>query len=173
MHKSLKREAPDFIVRVEGRTVGVEVTELFISHDASQSPLQVQESISTRIVLRARQIYEESGASPVHVSVCFSPGRDLCRLNMKETGCEAAQTLVHPRWHSPRHAGQSSTGRMGRQPAGWMGATDNARMDRGNFVHRVRIVGAAPGFTRRIPASAQGGRLRHRVRDVLSGRDGR
>lgn len=85
-----EREAPDFIVRVEGRTVGVEVTELFINHDASQSPLQVQESISTRIVLRARQIYEESGASPVQVKVCFRPGRDLRQLNMKETASDLA-----------------------------------------------------------------------------------
>lgn len=85
-----EREAPDFILLTAGGLVGVEVTEIFIDHDQSQSPLQVQESISTRIVARARQIYDESGAPPAHVSVCFSPGRDLRQLSMKEVAAKLA-----------------------------------------------------------------------------------
>jgi hypothetical protein len=85
-----EREAPDFIVRFEGRSIGIEVTELFISHDPRQDLLQVQESIATRIVSRAQQIYQGSGARPAHVSVCFAPGCDLRRLHRDRTASELA-----------------------------------------------------------------------------------
>jgi hypothetical protein len=77
------REVPDFIVRVQGRTVGVELTEIFISHDAS-SPMQAQESISTRIVASAQKQYQSCGAPPATVTVCFGPGQDLRKLNRDE-----------------------------------------------------------------------------------------
>jgi hypothetical protein len=85
-----EREAPDFIVRFEGRPIGVEVTELFISHDASRNLIQAQESISTRIVSRAQQIYQASGARPAHISVCFGPACDLRKLNRERTANELA-----------------------------------------------------------------------------------
>jgi hypothetical protein len=85
-----EREAPDFIVRFEDRFIGVEVTELFISHDTNRNLMQAQESISTRIVSRAQQIYHASGALPAHVSVCFDPGCDLKKLNRDHTANELA-----------------------------------------------------------------------------------
>src|SRR5437764_1048680 len=66
-----EREAPDFLVRFESRLIGVEVTKLFILDNANPSSLQTNESISTRIVARAQQLYQNSGALPAHVSVCF------------------------------------------------------------------------------------------------------
>ena len=80
-----EREAPDFLIRLEGRLIGVELTELFISHDENYKALQVYESISTRIIARAREIYQGSGGSPAHVSVCFGPGCDLRRLHRERT----------------------------------------------------------------------------------------
>jgi hypothetical protein len=41
-----EREEPDFLVRFEGRLVGVEVTRLFVSHDSNGVLPQAQESIS-------------------------------------------------------------------------------------------------------------------------------
>ncbi len=79
------REVPDFIVRVEGRLIGVEVTELFISHGPCNNLMQAQESISTRIVSTAQRLYQASGATPAHVTVCFSPGSDLRNLNRDRT----------------------------------------------------------------------------------------
>lgn len=78
-----EREAPDFLVRMEDRLVGIEVTEIFISHDPAKA-MQAQESISDRIVARACQRYYECGGRPAHVSVCFNPGADLRRLNRDE-----------------------------------------------------------------------------------------
>ncbi len=84
------RESPDFLVSIAGETLGVEVTEIFVTHDISRGPMQVHESISARIVARARQFYDGSGAPPLHVSVCFAPRHDLRRLNMKQVAAQLA-----------------------------------------------------------------------------------
>ena len=76
-----ERERPDFLIRFEGRLVGVEVTRMLVSHDANGLLPQAQESISDRIVSRARHIYESSGACPAHVSVCFSQRHELRQIN--------------------------------------------------------------------------------------------
>lgn len=80
-----EREAPDFIIRFEGRSIGVEVTELFISHATGRNLPQAQEALSSRIVSDAQQLYQASGAHPAHVTVCFGPGCDLRRLNRDHT----------------------------------------------------------------------------------------
>lgn len=84
-----EREAPDFLIRIDGQLIGVEVSEVFISHAPGKSP-QAQESISDRIVARARQHYDECGGAPAHVSICFYPGADLRGLNRNRT----AETLA-------------------------------------------------------------------------------
>lgn len=96
-----EREAPDFFVQYEGRRIGVEVTQLFISCNGVRNPIQAQESISTRIVSRARQIYDDSGGLPAHVSVCFNPGHDLRKLNRNGTANDLAafvRTLKLTEW---------------------------------------------------------------------------
>lgn len=74
-------ERPDFIIRIDEQSVGVEVSELFISHSDGRGPLQEQEALAQRIVSRASQLYRASGAQYAHVSVHFSPASDLRRLN--------------------------------------------------------------------------------------------
>ncbi len=78
-------EAPDFIVRFENRRIGVELTDIFISHEVAGNSAQVQESISQRIVARARNLYEAAGMQPAHVSVGFSPGYNLRDLHRDQT----------------------------------------------------------------------------------------
>jgi hypothetical protein len=85
-----EREAPDFIICFEGRPIGVEVTELFISHDTSQNLPQVQESLSSRIISCAQQLYQASGARPAHVTVCFRPDCDLRNLSRDDTAAKLA-----------------------------------------------------------------------------------
>ncbi len=84
------REAPDFIAQVEGRKIGVELTDVFIHHQTDGNLPQAQESISERIVSSARQLYQESGAPPAHVSVCFSPASDLRQLDRDGTAVSLA-----------------------------------------------------------------------------------
>src|ERR1051326_4981592 len=73
-----ERERPDFVIRIEGRLVGMEPTKLFVPYGQDRAARkQAQESISTRIVLRAREMYQASGGPPVHVNVVFNPVVDL------------------------------------------------------------------------------------------------
>ena len=88
-----EREVPDFIVRFEKRTIGVEITSLFIANTTPRNLKQEQESISTSIVSKAQKIYETSGARPVHLTVCFAPRRDLRKMNRDSTA-EALSTFV-------------------------------------------------------------------------------
>ncbi len=80
-----ERETPDFIIQINDRPIGVEVTEIFISHNHRGNTMQKQESISSRIVSAAQVLYQASGAPPIHVTVCFGPGNDLRSLNRDKT----------------------------------------------------------------------------------------
>ena len=88
-----ERENPDFLVCLDGRKVGVELTFLFISHQTNGHLPQAHESISDRIVLRAQCLYQESSAPPVRVGVCFSPDADLKALN-RDRSAAALSTVV-------------------------------------------------------------------------------
>ena len=80
-----EREAPDFIVQAGNARVGVEVTELFISHGGKRSTAQAQEAISSQIAEKAQRLYQATGGPPAHVSLCFGPRRDLRGLNRDKT----------------------------------------------------------------------------------------
>ncbi|MFQ5428149.1 MAG: hypothetical protein ACE5EZ_04120 [Thermodesulfobacteriota bacterium] len=84
-----ERESPDFIVCFNGTEVGIEITELFISHETRTNPRQAIESITDKIVAHAQHLYQESSAPPAHVSICFSPSANanisaLYRSNLSE-----------------------------------------------------------------------------------------
>jgi hypothetical protein len=65
------REVPDFLLHLEGRTVGVEVTYLHI-RDSSPEPLaQAVESVTDGIISDAHELYRDSGATPALVTVLF------------------------------------------------------------------------------------------------------
>lgn len=80
-----EREAPDFLINTDDGLIGVEVSELFISHETHGNTPQAQEAISAQIAAKAQRLYQESGGSPAHVSLCFAPGRDLRHLNRDDT----------------------------------------------------------------------------------------
>jgi hypothetical protein len=88
-----ERESPDFIVRIDNRIIGVELTELFKAHDTERSLPQAQESISSSIVSHAERMYKASGAPPAHVTVCFGPGCDLRGLNRNQTASALASFI--------------------------------------------------------------------------------
>ncbi len=88
-----EREAPDFIVQVDGRQIGVEITKLFIEQRNGKSTMQAQESIANRIVGRAQRLYEVSGSPPANITVCFGPGQDLSKLN-RDSASQALAAFV-------------------------------------------------------------------------------
>lgn len=85
-----ERESPDFLIDVKEEKVGVELTELCILHGPTGSPARARESIANRIVSLAQRIYQESGAPPAHVSICFTPTANLKGIDRDR----AAQALV-------------------------------------------------------------------------------
>lgn len=79
------REAPDFIIRVDGKLLGLEVTELFVSDTPGGESLQARESISSQIVANAQRLYQAAHGAPVHLSMCFFPGMSLRDINRDKT----------------------------------------------------------------------------------------
>lgn len=75
------REAPDFIISVDGKLTGLEVTELFVSDTPGGESLQAGESISSLIATNAQRMYQAAGGSPVNLSMCFYPGMSLRTIN--------------------------------------------------------------------------------------------
>lgn len=96
-----QREAPDMLVRASGRLIGVELTEFFVSPDSHGRALQAQESIGDQIATKAQRLYEQSGAPPAHVTLCFWPNRNLSDLNRDGTAkllCEFVRGLNLATW---------------------------------------------------------------------------
>src|SRR5271157_944626 len=91
-------DPPDFLINLEGRTVGVEVTELFIRSKKSgahtqpeEEPLlQAAESITNLIVSKAWKIYFDAGNPPVLSTIWFS---DRITLDKKK-GDQIAELIA-------------------------------------------------------------------------------
>lgn len=83
-------EAPDFILLVGGRRVGIELTELFVQPGKKRDAPQARESLANKIVLRAREIYLESGSPPAYVSVHFASNCNVSAIDCKETAEQIA-----------------------------------------------------------------------------------
>lgn len=92
-------DPPDFLIDLEGRTVGVEVTELFIrskksgAHTQPQGEplLQAAESITNLIVSKAWEIYFHAGKPPVQSTIWFS---DRITLDKKK-GDQIAELIAN------------------------------------------------------------------------------
>ncbi len=83
-------DPPDFLIDLEGRKVGIEVTELFIRSN-KEHLLQAAESITNLIVSKARKIYFDAGNPPVLSTIWFS---DRITLDKKK-GDQIAELIAH------------------------------------------------------------------------------
>ncbi len=103
-----ERESPDFEVTVDGRCVGVEITEVFLQTPLDQVPLQAQESLTQRIVVAAKQHYERERSTHIHVSVTFCSGMDIRHVNRDAVARSLANLVMqqplresqHTSWHN-------------------------------------------------------------------------
>jgi len=89
-----EREAPDFLLEVEGRAIGLEVTEVFIESNGGPVAPKVAESIVGEIVTRARRRYEVQGGKPLHVSIGFHSRVDMRHVSKREAADEIACFLL-------------------------------------------------------------------------------
>ncbi|MFC3683716.1 hypothetical protein [Hydrogenophaga luteola] len=86
-------EAPDFLLQVQSKLIGIEVTEVFRNPDLSGRSPRALESITDRIVARARSLYHVRNCRFVHVNVLFFDGVDVQSLNREQVADRIA-TLV-------------------------------------------------------------------------------
>ncbi|MGA2808863.1 MAG: hypothetical protein ABSE87_12065 [Terracidiphilus sp.] len=92
-------ESPDFLIDLEGRTVGIELTELFIRSNKSEAnPKPAEESLlkriesnADRIMSRAREIYFLAGNPPVLSKIVIS---DRITLDKKK-GDQIAELIAY------------------------------------------------------------------------------
>ena len=87
-------EAPDFILRLEGRKIGLELTEIFIESESGSIQPRARESIGRRVAAQARQRYEELAGKPVHVTIELSLGPELLKLNRAKTAEQLAAFIL-------------------------------------------------------------------------------
>ena len=62
--KPRAEECPDFIIETPGRTVGVELRDVYVEVDG-HDPLKRQEHVQDRIMERARDLYTHDGRPPL------------------------------------------------------------------------------------------------------------
>jgi hypothetical protein len=76
-------DTPDFLVECQGRTIGVEHTELFGRQTRSarrpHTPVQL-EGIQKDIICKAMRLYLDQASPPVTVKVWFDPGMKRTKL---------------------------------------------------------------------------------------------
>ena len=89
-----EREAPDFILNVGDRVVGVELTELYVDDDGQPLPPKARESLANRVVAQARRLYEKRGGKPLHVAVGFAPYADLLTNSRTQLALSLADFLL-------------------------------------------------------------------------------
>jgi hypothetical protein len=101
-------ESPDFILELDGRRVGIELTELYRPAVGSSVPSRAQENLTDRIVWAARRIYEAEAKSFVHVNVAFFEGINIRTLDRDATArslCKLVLQMslipgVHTQWRN-------------------------------------------------------------------------
>ena len=87
-------EAPDFIVEVDGKIIGVELTDLFILDGNHPNNLQASESLADRIIAEACSIYSSFNKPPLHVRVAFRPCANLKAVNRSDVSRAIAGIVV-------------------------------------------------------------------------------
>jgi hypothetical protein len=84
-------EAPDFLARHGGQTVGIELVRFLFAHVSGPSPAAI-ENYRNQLVKKLREGHTSRGIPPVHVSVHF--GRDEILLSRQQRSDLAEQLLA-------------------------------------------------------------------------------
>jgi hypothetical protein len=101
------QEKPDFLIKNAYGLVGVEVCVWAYDEDEGEggSPTRRHESLSSKVVLRAQEIYNLTGLPPINVSVDFHPQHPLRVGQRQRLAAEifsiTARHLPAPGAHAP------------------------------------------------------------------------
>lgn len=96
----IESEEPDFLIKLSGKTLGIELTELYHEPPEDGVPLQAQEVLRLRTAKAAQRLYAAKGLPSLHVSVYFNPSyvlskRDVLRLSTSISDL-VARNAPHP-----------------------------------------------------------------------------
>lgn len=89
-----EREAPDFQLTMSDATVGVEVTELFISPAGVEPSPVARESAIARVVSEAKAHFERHSPQQLRVAIGFIPRFSPTKLRRSETARAIANELL-------------------------------------------------------------------------------
>lgn len=89
-----EREAPDFLIYVTGKPIGVELTEVYVPFTGDEVPPKARESLASKILNEAQDWYESLGGGRLQVAVGFSPKANFRTLNRTETARAIADFLL-------------------------------------------------------------------------------
>jgi hypothetical protein len=103
-------DPPDFLIDLEGRKVGIEVTELFIRRNKSEEPpqpkreplLQAVESITNLIVCKAREIYFAADNPHVCATIWFSDQITLDKTRVDQLAKDIANQIQSMNLQNPQ-----------------------------------------------------------------------
>lgn len=82
-------ERPDFIVRLLGKDIGIELTNFFANYDQRETTRQI-ESLEDRVVAKAQWLHQASSASPTSLRVLFQSSANLSARPRDEISCQLA-----------------------------------------------------------------------------------
>jgi hypothetical protein len=88
-------EAPDFILDIDGRRVGVEVTDYLRGRSDVGSAQRQQHAFIRRVLSKAKSASERAGGPPLYVTVDWLPGRASDREDNLGTSLAAGSAAMH------------------------------------------------------------------------------
>jgi hypothetical protein len=78
-------ESPDFLVSIDGESVGIELTELHHATSSDGVSLQARESVANRIIFEAQKLFSAQGGPSLRVSINFAPTFDPRTIERRST----------------------------------------------------------------------------------------
>ena len=92
------QEQPDFLIKHQGRIVGVEIAELQLDRDrgpSKGSTLQKEFSLQRSVVSRAQELYFAITSRPINAKIYFQagPGQSLQSVNRRNLAQAIAESL--------------------------------------------------------------------------------
>lgn len=90
-------ESPDFLLTIDERVVGLEVTELHHSTEHPSSSLQAREAVASRVIGQARQKFADRGGPSLRVAVNLAPAFDpgtVQRNSLAEYLCALIERIL-------------------------------------------------------------------------------
>ena len=91
-------EKPDFLIELDGRLIGIEITALHIDHKSigrgQGSKLRKEDGIKSELVARAKKLYFEKGYRSINAKFRFKTSSgNLSKLNRSAFACDIVDVL--------------------------------------------------------------------------------